>query len=75
MSEEKERFLDVMKKIKEDIDVFDKIDLTGLYDVEEKEYSKVITSLENMLTRYEEHEKEISDIFNKPKTKLIIRND
>ena len=73
MSEEKEQFLDVMKKIKEDIDVFEKIDLTGLYDVEEKEYSKVISSLENMLTRYEEHEKEISDIFHKPKTKLIVK--
>ncbi|MCE2615170.1 MAG: hypothetical protein LVO36_04620 [Nitrosopumilus sp. (ex Thoosa mismalolli)] len=59
MSAEKEQFLDVIKKIKEDIDVFDKIDLIGLSDVEEKEYSKIITSLENMLTRYEEHEKEI----------------
>lgn len=72
MSTEKEQFLDVMKKIKEDIDVFEKIDLTGLYDVEEKEYSKVIASLENMLTRYEEHEKEISNIFHKPKTKLVV---
>ena len=74
MSAEKEQFMDVMKKIKEDISIFESIDLSKLYDVEEEEYSKILGTLDNMLTKYENHEQAIRELFSKSTNTISIRN-
>jgi len=65
VSIQKEQFLKKMQEIKQDLETFKKIDFSNFDKIDQGEYSKVINTLENMLSQSEKHSADIAQIFSK----------
>ena len=76
MNDTKDHFLKRMEKIKEDIEIFKKIDFSGFDEIDAKEYSRIVKTIDGLLDRYEKNQMKLSDLFSKELglTKAI-RND
>ena len=74
MSFEKERLVEKIKEMKDDLKAFNEIDFSRLDNIDIKEYSKVSNTIQKMIAKYEQQREDISQLFSKNHNMLKLNN-